>query len=113
MIIDHRHRASELLERPGTAFAVNVLGEDQVELSNRFAWVKDEKRFAEGEWKSAATGAPILADALAWLDCTIHSRQVAGTHTIYVGEVVASGVPRPGDSPLLYWNQGYRKLHRG
>jgi len=113
VIIDQRHKASELLERPGTTFAVNVLGEDQIELSNRFAWVKDEDRFDEGEWTSAATGAPILADALAWLDCRIHSRHVAGTHTIYVGEVEASGVPREDDPPLVYWNKGYRKLDRG
>ena len=50
---------------------------------------------------TAETGAPILADALAWLDCRIHSRAPAGTHTIYVGEVQASSVPgarsrRPG-----------------
>ena len=32
----------------------------------------------------------VLADALAWLDCTIYSRTVAGTHTIYVGEIQAS-----------------------
>lgn len=110
VIIDHRHKASELLQRPGTTFAVNILGEDQVEMSNRFAWLKDEDRFDEGDWQTAATGAPILADALAWLDCRIHSHQAAGTHTIYVGEVEASGVPRGEAPPLVYWNQGYRKL---
>jgi len=113
VIVDQRHKASELLARPGTTFAVNVLGEDQVELSNRFAWLKDEDRFDAGEWTSAATGAPILADALAWLDCRIHGSHVAGTHTIYVGEVEASGVPREGAPPLVYWNQGYRKLDLG
>ena len=113
VIIDQRHKASGLLERPGTTFAVNVLGEDQVETSNRFAWLKDEDRFDQGEWATAATGAPILADALAWLDCRIHSRHVAGTHTIYVGEVEASGVPRADEPPLVYWNQGYRKLELG
>jgi flavin reductase (DIM6/NTAB) family NADH-FMN oxidoreductase RutF len=109
VIIDHRHKASELLERDGAVFAVNILAQDQLEMSNRFAWVKDEDRFDEGEWTTAATGAPILADALAWLDCRIFSRQPAGTHTIYVGEVQASSVPREAP-PLVYWNQGYRKL---
>lgn len=108
--IDHRTTAYELLETAGVSFAVNILGYDQMEMSNRFAWLKDEDRFAEGEWDTAATGAPILKDALAWLDCTVYSRFAAGSHTIYIGEVQASGVPRPDVNPLVYWNRGYRHL---
>lgn len=111
VMIDHRHRAWSLLEEEGAVFAVNILREEQVELSNRFAWVKDEDRFAEGRWSSAATGAPVLSDALAWLDCTVHTRARAGTHTVYIGEVQASSVPQPDAAPLVYWNRGYRKLH--
>lgn len=110
VIIDHKHKASPLLQRPGTSFAVNILGEDQVELSNRFAWMKDEDRFEEGDWGSAATGAPVLEDALVWLDCRIHSSHRAGDHTVFIGEVQASAVPREDEAPLVYWNQGYRRL---
>jgi flavin reductase ActVB len=110
VMIDHRHRGYELIERPDAVFAVSLLGEDQAEVSNRFAWLKDRDRFAGGRWITAATGAPVLADALAWLDCTIHSRHPAGTHTVYLGEVQASAVPRPGAAPLVYWNRGYRRL---
>ncbi|MEM8934273.1 MAG: flavin reductase family protein [Acidobacteriota bacterium] len=112
VIIDHKHTMHGLLERDGAVFAVNILGEDQEQLSNRFAFTKDEDRFAVGDWKTAETGSPVLADAVAWLDCNVHSKQRAGTHTIYVGEVVASAVPRDDDSPLVYWNRGYRKLRR-
>ena len=108
--IDHRATAYELLETAGTVFAVNILAHDQMEMSNRFAWLKDEDRFGQGEWTTAATGAPILRDALAWLDCTVYSRFSAGSHTIYIGEVQASGVPRSDVKPLLYWNRGYRQL---
>jgi len=110
VVIDNRHRAAELLEQPGTSFAVNFLAEDQAELSNRFAWVKDEDRFAEVAWGQAATGAPVLENALAWLDCHIHSSHRAGDHTIYVGEVQACRVLQDDKLPLVYWNQGYRKL---
>lgn len=110
VIIDRKHHAHELLCSAGTVFAVNILAEDQRELSNRFAWTKSEERFAEGRWQVAATGAPVLATALAWLDCRIWSSQPAGTHTIFVGEVVASSVPREGASPLIYWNREYRQL---
>lgn len=108
--IDHRHYAHRLLEQPGATFAVNILQADQSELSQRFAYTKEEDRFAVGDWRTAATGAPILADALAWLDCTVYSRHVAGTHTIYIGEVQASHVPQPGATPLVYWNRAYRRL---
>jgi flavin reductase (DIM6/NTAB) family NADH-FMN oxidoreductase RutF len=108
--IDRKHRAETFLQRDGATFAINILATDQQEISNRFAWLKDGDRFAVGDWTTALTGAPVLADALAWLDCEIVSRQNAGTHTIYVGEVKASAVPRPDESPLIYWNRKYREL---
>ena len=108
--IDHRSTAYTILQKPDAVFAVNILAEDSMELSNRFAWLKDQDRFAEGAWTTAVTGAPILETALAWLDCNIYERHSAGTHTIYVGEVMASAVPRPDESPLIYWNRGYRRL---
>jgi flavin reductase (DIM6/NTAB) family NADH-FMN oxidoreductase RutF len=108
--IDQRHTAFPMLERDGATFAVNFLAQDQTDLSNRFAWIKDEDRFKAGEWDTAVTGAPILKDAVAWLDCTIHDYFAAGTHTVFVGEVQASGVPRPEEPPMVYWNRGYRQL---
>jgi flavin reductase (DIM6/NTAB) family NADH-FMN oxidoreductase RutF len=110
VIIDRKHTAHELLSEDGASFAVNILGEDQIELSNRFAWSKEADRFALGSWTTAATGAPVLADAVAWLDCTIHERHPAGTHTVYLGLVQASSVPRPDGKPLVYWNRDYRRL---
>jgi flavin reductase (DIM6/NTAB) family NADH-FMN oxidoreductase RutF len=99
--INRGNRAHQLLEDEGATFAVNILGHDQQELSDRFA---------EGSWQVAVTGAPILADALVWLDCTIHDRVDAGSHTIYIGRVRAAGVPRPDEAPLVYWNRGYRQI---
>ena len=110
VMVDHRHRAHELLERPDAVFAVNILGEDQRELSERFAWTRDEDRFAVGRWTTAATGAPVLDDALAWLDCTVFARHAAGSHSLYIGRVEASSVPRPDAPPLVYWNRDYRRI---
>ncbi|HVF59021.1 MAG TPA: flavin reductase family protein [Thermoanaerobaculia bacterium] len=110
VVIDNRHKAWPMLEEEGAVFAVNVLRQEQMDLSNRFAWLKDEDRFEEGSWTTAVTGAPILEDSLAWLDCTIVGRLRAGTHTIYVGSVEASGSPDPLGPPLVYWHRGYRHL---
>jgi flavin reductase (DIM6/NTAB) family NADH-FMN oxidoreductase RutF len=110
IMVDHRAKAHGILQQEGAVFAVNILAQDQVALSNRFAWVKDEDRFAEGDWTTAVTGAPVLKDALAWLDCTLFGKHEAGTHSIYIGEVQESSVPRPDEFPLIYWNRGYRWL---
>lgn len=110
ILIDHQHRAHTVLQQPDATFAVNFLGEEQRALSDRFAWTDETERFAAGDWGSAATGAPILVDALAWLDCTIHSQIAAGSHTLYIGRVEACSTPRPDARPLLYWNRGYRRL---
>jgi len=112
VMIDHVHRAHELLLEPGAVFAVNILAEEQQELSDRFAWGPEPERFSSGSWGVAETGAPVLEDAIAWLDCRIHSRHPAGSHSLYIGEVVATGVPRPDGRPLVYWNRGYRQLAR-
>ena len=108
--IDHNHGAYTMMEKEGAVFAVNILHQDQVALSDRFAWTKDADRFLEGDWGTGVTGAPVLKNALAWLDCTVTGRLLAGNHTIYVGEVQASASPRPDEPPLIYWNREYRQL---
>lgn len=113
IMVDHRHFAHELLERPGSIFAVNILAEEHRELSEWFAHAQEGERFAAGRWTVAKGGAPVLEDALVWLECSVFSRHTAGTHTLYVGLVEASFVPRPGGRPLVYWNRGYRRLELG
>jgi len=107
--INKKTYGHDLLTQEGATFAVNLLAADQVELSNRFA-SRVEDRFAVGEWKTAVTNAPILADSLAWLDCTIHAIYDGGSHSIFAGSVQATSVPRPDETPLIYWNRNYREL---
>ncbi len=108
--VDHRSSAHAMLQEEGATFAVNILPHDLIELSNRFAWVKDADRFAEGDWETAVTGAPVLMDALAWMDCTIYDQKESGTHTIFIGKIEASTTPRADEPPLIYWNRDYRFL---
>jgi len=110
VFIDHRHGAHAMLQKPGARFAVSFLAEEQRSLSERFAWSPDDERFDEGRWLDEGVDAPVLADALAWLRCSIDSTHVAGTHTLYVGRVESIGRPRPGERPLVYWNRTYRRL---
>ncbi len=110
VLIDQAHAINALLEPADAVFAVNFLAEDQAELSHRFAFEKTEDRFLVGDWQTAVTGAPVLVDSLAWLDCKLCDRMRAGSHTIYLGEVQASQVNRPEAGPLAYWNRDYRRF---
>lgn len=47
------------------------------------------------------TGAPILSQAAAFLDCRVVDRLEAGQHTFFVGEVVDAGFLKPEGTPVL------------
>ena len=84
-----------------------ALSDDQEQVSRLFAWggpVKFEKTpLVEG-----ATGVPLVAGAVAHLECRVVAAHAAGDHTIYVGEVLATAI-HPG-RPLLYHRGRYQKL---
>jgi len=47
-----------------------------------------------------ATGVPVLAQAVAWLECDVRQRLDVGDHTLFVGEVVDCSAPDE-QSPVL------------
>jgi len=88
-------------------FVINVLSESQVALSRRFA-SKVEDKFAEGAWATGAGGAPVLAGAVAVLECETASQQTAGDHVLFIGRVLAvTEAPGP---PLVYQAGHYHVL---
>ncbi|MBI3911761.1 MAG: flavin reductase family protein [Armatimonadetes bacterium] len=92
------------------AFGVNLLRVDQEELSRLCAGVHGEQgNWLEGvPYRTATTHAPLLVHCLAWLDCSLWQAYDGGDHTIFVGQVEASGVS--GGEPLLWYNRGHRRL---
>ncbi len=90
-------------------FCVNILAEDQEELSRTFATSGADKFQGVG-WKPAAgSGAPILDDVLAWIDCEIDAVHEGGDHYIVVGRVLDLDAPRPG-GPLVFYRGGYGRF---
>ena len=67
-------------------FAVNVLSDDQIALSRRFA-SRAAHKFANLDVRSGAGGAPLLPDCAAWFECRIVSRERHGDHVLVIGEV--------------------------
>ena len=47
------------------------------------------------------TGAPVLAQSVAFLDCEVRDRMVVGNHTFFAGEVVDCGFLKDEAAPVL------------
>ncbi len=92
------------IEAAGT-FCVNVLAEDQEELSRAFAG-KEADKFRHFGWRPAGSGSPILDDVLAWIDCRVEATHDAGDHHLVLGRVLDLEVAREG-RPLLFFRGGY------
>ena len=87
-------------------FCVNILSQDQRELSDMMAGDED-LRFKNVEWRSGKTGSPVLAESLSYVDCRLFKEFETGDHTIAVGEVLDFGVNSDLKSPLLYFRGEY------
>jgi flavin reductase (DIM6/NTAB) family NADH-FMN oxidoreductase RutF len=107
--IDRKSPSHDLIAQQ-ECFAVNLLRQDQERLSEMAAGRLGEgSAHLEDEGShEEATGAPVLDDCLAWLDCRLTGSHREGDHTIYVGRVEAAGTRR--GRPLLYFSGRYRAI---
>lgn len=96
--------------RTSGSLCVNILAEDQEEVCRAFA-AKGGEKFAGVDWSPSYSGAPVLAGALAWLDCTIEVIHEVGDHVLVVGRVTHLGVADEG-RPLVFYRGGYDRLGR-
>ena len=88
-------------------FAVNILGEDQADLAVRFA-TKAPDKFDGVATTRGEYGDPLLADALATLECRVVEQTTGGTHIVFFGEV-ERGSARAG-APLAYYRGQFGRL---
>jgi flavin reductase (DIM6/NTAB) family NADH-FMN oxidoreductase RutF len=97
-------RYSHSLIKDSGIFAINVLDSTQADLGKRFGFKSGRQvvKFAGLEWISAATGAPILPQAYAYLDLKLTETYPAGDHTLFLGEVVAARILHPQTQPLVF-----------
>src|SRR3954465_12345060 len=61
-------------------FCVNVLAEDQTDLSSRFARSGTDK-FAGVGWRPSRHGSPVLDGVVAWIDCRLWAEYDGGDPT--------------------------------
>ncbi len=94
-------------------FAINILSASQELVAKRFAKqiVVPTEPFADLAYHSAATGAPIFDDCIAFVDCRVTAAHEAGDHTIFVAEVEAAGFGGAHEqAPLVWFNGDYSAI---
>ncbi|WP_244626591.1 flavin reductase family protein [Bradyrhizobium ivorense] len=95
--------AHDTIKRSGS-FCWNILAAHHAALAQKFAGQDGSKgdiRFSEGLWRELATGAPSLVEAVCSFDCRLSDSYDAGSHTIFVGAVVAQAT-NVDREPLVY-----------
>ena len=85
-------------------FCINMLADDQQDVSDVFA---QTGKAADIAWATRRTGAPILAGAMAYVECSLAAEHDAGDHTVAVGQVHGFETLREDAKPLVFFRGGY------
>jgi flavin reductase (DIM6/NTAB) family NADH-FMN oxidoreductase RutF len=93
--------------REGPFFALNVLATGQEPLSEAFAR-RIDNRFEDQPWYAGETGAPLIPDVLATLECRLVEVIELGDHWVLVCEMVAASAGE--GAPLLYFQSAYGRM---
>jgi flavin reductase (DIM6/NTAB) family NADH-FMN oxidoreductase RutF len=98
---------SQMLEKikGSKKFAVNILANEQQELSMIFAGQIKEKRDVSFDQLG---GLPVLKGAVAQVACEVVNEHVEGDHTLFIGNVM--DIHLEEKEPLLFFNGQYRSL---
>jgi flavin reductase (DIM6/NTAB) family NADH-FMN oxidoreductase RutF len=94
--------------RPADRLCVNILSEPQLDVCRKLA-AKGGDKFADLDWTTSPGGAPVLKDALAWIECTVEDEHLAGDHLIVVSRVHHLDTHNDGP-PLLFYQGTYGRF---
>ncbi len=88
--------------RKAKTFAVSVLDGACAPAMGAFfkKYEGRETAFDHVEHTNAPSGAPILTNALAWVDCELSGEFDAGDHIVVFGKVIAGETTREGDPSI-------------
>jgi flavin reductase (DIM6/NTAB) family NADH-FMN oxidoreductase RutF len=94
--------------RAAGRFAVSVLAGDQDRLARHFArsGVPPVALWAGVPLRETELAEPLLADALAWLECRTRAEHGAGDHTFFIADVLSTELGREGEA-LAYLRGDY------
>jgi flavin reductase (DIM6/NTAB) family NADH-FMN oxidoreductase RutF len=92
-------------------FAVNLLQSGQRDLAGKLGRSSEQtpQKLKGIRTKPApVSGAPVLADALGWVECRLMTTLPAGDHTLVLGEVVGAGVEHQDVKALTLEEAGFK-----
>ena len=92
-------------------FGVNIIGAAHERLANQFAGVgglKGADRYQGHEWTTLTSGALLLEDAIAAIDCAVEETIERHSHVIVIGKVLA--VRLTGGRSLVYQAGSYHRI---
>jgi 3-hydroxy-9,10-secoandrosta-1,3,5(10)-triene-9,17-dione monooxygenase reductase component len=115
MVALDRRRFLTPIVRAAGRYAVNILSEDQQELSDCFAGaavLPDRESFCGAAWHPGPTGLPLLDGAIATLECTVVETFSAGDHDLFIGRVDSLENEARHPMPLLYYRRRYLRIQR-
>ncbi|MEC3957292.1 flavin reductase family protein [Nocardia sp. CDC153] len=94
--------------RAAGRFCVNILADHQDAICRQLGRPGPGK-FAGIEWTASANGSPLLAGAMASIDCELHDEVDGGDHTIVIGRV--TGLTEHSEArPLLFYRAAFNRL---
>jgi flavin reductase (DIM6/NTAB) family NADH-FMN oxidoreductase RutF len=76
------------------AFSVNLWSPDDTRVFVKFSKpaVREGNTLNGRPVRIGLTGAPVFEESIAWMECEVRNAIDFGTHTFFVGEIVAAGV---------------------
>src|SRR6478672_339517 len=110
LIVSINREASSwpLVKRYGH-FGVNILASDQIDIAERFTGkggLRGAERFTGAEWVTRVSGVPLLAGALAAIDCEVEDIVERHSHAIVIGRVLDLQLSSR-TAALAYWQGQY------
>ncbi|MEW6614587.1 MAG: flavin reductase family protein [Thermodesulfobacteriota bacterium] len=96
MVVIRKKRYSHKMVKESGVFALSVLGKDNSGLVSKFKASTPEEKFKGIRWETKTTGAPIIGETIAYMDCKLVDSIDTGDHTIFVGKIVDADTLRDG-----------------
>ena len=90
-------------------FAVNILAQDQMHISNRFA-ASGVDRFEGVDFTPGIAGVPLIKGCVSYLECSLEASYPGGDHVLFVGRVERIQVNER--KPLAYGAGGYLSVQQ-
>jgi flavin reductase (DIM6/NTAB) family NADH-FMN oxidoreductase RutF len=105
--VDRQHTTAALIAK-SQVFAVNLLPKDRADIAERCFTPYQRLGHVEpfADYTTGSTGAPLLTDALATLECRVIQAVEPGDHILFIGQVVALDLRRE-EPPLTLDDAGW------